>query len=208
MLPSVAIAVFNHVLNGEPWVYKRLQSYAGKSIHLSIFPLIDLSFMIQIDGKIAIHYPVGTTPDTRLIITPSQLPRLILQDESAFHEIKIMGDTLLANEFLFIIKNLHWDIEQDLSSVFGDVPSHRIVQTGQNFICWQAGSMLNLSQATIEYLNQEKSVLSSHAYLDSFAAEINSLQDHVTSLEKRIDRLISLLPSKAEKNISLRTGSK
>ncbi len=203
MLPSIAIAAFNHVLDGESWACKRLQSFAGKSIHLSIFPLIDLNIVIQTDGKLAIVPLVNISTDTTLIVAPSLLPRLISHDESVFHEIKIMGDTLFANELLSIVKNLHWDIEQDISSIFGDVLAHRMVKTGQNLIHWQSESMLNLPQALIEYLTEEKSVLPNQLHIDRFTSEVNSLQDHVTHLEKRIYRLISLLPFKAEKNISL-----
>ncbi|MDV6345457.1 SCP2 domain-containing protein [Nitrosomonas sp. Is37] len=203
MLPSIAIAAFNHVLDGESWACNRLQSFAGKSIHLSIFPLIDLNIVIQTDGKLAIASPVNASTDTTLIVAPSLLPRLISRDESAFDEIKIMGDTTFANELLFISKNLYWDIEQDISSIFGDVLAHRMVKAGQNLIHWQSESMLNLSQALIEYLTEEKSVLSNHTDIDRFTIEVNLLQDHVTHLEKRIYRLINLLPFKAEKNISL-----
>jgi ubiquinone biosynthesis protein UbiJ len=207
MLPPITIAAFNHVLNGESWACKRLQSYAGKSAYLSIFPLIDLNIVIQTDGKLAITHSTNTTTDTSLIIAPALLPRLISHDENAFHEIKIMGDTVFANELLFIVKNLHWDIEQDLSSIFGDMLAHRVIKVGQNLIHWQSESLLNLSQAMIEYLTEEKSVLSSRALIDSFTTDVNSLQDHVIHLEKRIYRLISLLPFKAKDNISLQTGN-
>lgn len=203
MLPSIAIAAFNHILDGESWACKRLQSFSGKSTHLSIFPLIDLNIVIQTDGKLAIASSVNASTDTTLIVTPSLLPRLISRDESAFYEIKIMGDTTFANELLFVGKNLHWDIEQDISSIFGDILAHRMAKAGQNLIHWQSESMLNLSQALIEYLTEEKSVLSNHAHIDRFSSEVSSLQDRVTHLEKRIYRLISLLPFKAEKNISL-----
>lgn len=207
MLPPITIAAFNHVLNGESWASKRLQSYAGKSAHLSIFPLIDLNVIIQTDGKLTIIHPTSTTTDTSLIIAPTLLPRLISHDENAFHEIKIMGDITFGNELLFIVKNLHWDIEQDLSSIFGDILAHRVITTGKNLIDWQSKSLLNLSQAMIEYLTEEKSVLSSHALINSFTADVNSLQDNVTHLEKRIYRLISLLPFKVEDSISLQTGN-
>jgi ubiquinone biosynthesis accessory factor UbiJ len=189
MLSSIPITAFNHLLTGEPWACKRLQSYAGKSVHLSIFPLIDLNFIIQTDGKIAYHHLVDTISDATLVIAPNQLPRLISHDESAFHEIKTMGDTLLANELLFIVKNLHWDIEQDLSAVFGDVLAHRVIQTGQNFIRWQSGNLFNLSQAVVEYLSEESTSLSNHTQIDRFAKEVSSLSEQVACLEKRINRL-------------------
>lgn len=194
MLPSIVIATFNHVLTGESWACKRLQSYAGKTVHLSIFPLIDLNFIIQIDGKLATHHPVGTTSDITLVVAPSQLPRLISHDESAFHEIKMIGDTQFADEFLSIIKNVHWDIEQDLSSVFGDVLAHRITQTGQNLIRWQFESVLNLSQAMLEYLSEEKDILSNPTRINRLATEISTLSEQVTYLEKRINHLSNLIP--------------
>lgn len=207
MLSPLAIATFNHVLNEESWACKRLQSYAGKTAHLSIFPLIEMIIVIQTDGKLAIVSSAYTSADTHLFITPTLLPRLITHDENAFHEIRITGDIAFANELLLIAKNLHWDIEQDLSPFFGDILAHRMRKAGQNIINWQAGSMLNLSQAMIEYLTEEKSVLPNHSHIKSFVTEANSLHEQVTQLEKRIYHLINLLPCKVEKNISLQTGN-
>lgn len=207
MLPSIALTAFNHLLSEESWACRRLQSYAGRSVHLSILPLIDLSVVIRSDGKLALAHPANSTADTRFIIAPGLLPRLIMHDENAFHEVKTTGDIAFANELLLIAKNLHWDIEQDLSAIFGDVLAHRAIKTGQNLIHWQSASLLKLSQAMAEYLTEEKSVLSNHGHFDSFITEVNSLQDHVTHLEKRIRLLISLSPFPAKINISLRTGS-
>lgn len=203
MLPSIAIAAFNHVLRGESWARKRLQSYAGKSTHLSIFPLIELSVIVQTNGELALIYPDQASTDASIVITPSTLPRLISRDESAFDEISIKGDTLVAKELIFVIKHLHWDIEQDVSTILGDILAYRMIKVGKNLIQWQSENTLNLSQALIEYLTQEKSALASHTHIASFTTEVSSLQEQVTYLEKRITRLFNLAPLKAGKNISL-----
>ena len=39
----------------------------------------------------------------------------------------VAGDAALAREILYIAQNLKWDVEEDLSRVFGDVAAHRMV---------------------------------------------------------------------------------
>lgn len=60
----------------------------------------------------------------------------------------------------------------------------------------------------IEYLSEEKPILSNQASIDHFVAEINTLNDQVAYLEKRISILNSLLASAEKSDVTLQTGSK
>ena len=210
MLPSFIFTALSHVLNGESWARKRLQPHAGKTIQFAIFSSSDLVALIQSDGKItAIPFSNTTaTANTSLTIPPSLLLRLIARDASAIQEINISGDKLLADELLTIIRSLHWDIEHDLSPFLGDILAHRLTQAGQTLLRWQSQSLLNVSQAMIEYLSEEKPILSNQANIEHFVAEINTLNEQVTHLEKRIDTLNSSLASAGMSDVTLQTGSK
>lgn len=210
MLPSLIFTALSHVLNGESWARKRLQPHAGKTIQFAIFSSSDLVALIQSDGTIAaIPFSNTTaTADTSLTIPPSLLLRLIAHDAGAIQEVNADGDKRLADELLTIIRSLHWDIEHDLSPFLGDILAHRLTQAGQILFRWQSQSFLNVSQAMIEYLSEEKSILSNQASIDHFAAEINALNDQITYLGKRISILNSLLAPAEKSDVTLQTGSK
>jgi ubiquinone biosynthesis protein UbiJ len=48
--------------------------------------------------------------------------------------VKIEGDVMLAAELGWLADNLRWDIEEDLSRLFGDVPAHAMVDAGQRLL--------------------------------------------------------------------------
>lgn len=188
MLTSIVVSPINHALRRESWACKRLQSYVGKTARVQIFPFLDFSFIVQPDCELA-HTKNSIIADTTLTLTAGLIPRLLMNDEDAFHCITISGDNDFATALLDIGKNLRWDAEQDLSKIIGDIPAHRIAQTGKQVIHWHAGSIHNLTQALVEYWVEEQPMLTKSVYIKDFSQEISKLQDDVHQLEERIRKL-------------------
>jgi ubiquinone biosynthesis accessory factor UbiJ len=190
MLASVAIAPLNHMLRGESWARKRLQPCAGKTARFRVPPFFDLAVAIQPTGEVAAASTAAGN-DTILTIMPALLPRLLVRDEAAYREIRISGDSVFGQEILEIGQNLHWDVEQDLSDVMGDILAHRVVRAGESMVHWHNETLHNLSQALMEYLTEEQPVLAKPTDMRTFAAEVSGLQDHVSKLELRVEDLIN-----------------
>lgn len=191
MLTSIAVSSINHVLHGESWARKRLQVYTGKTACIRLFPFPDFSFSIQVDGEISV-VPDGTRIDTVITLTPAMLLRIRSNnsDDTVFDDIDIRGDGALAKELFIIGRHLHWDLEQDLSGIIGDIFSHRIVHSGENIIHWQTESMQNLSDALVEYWTEEHPMLVSHTLVSEFNREVETLSYDTEQLERRIQKLI------------------
>jgi ubiquinone biosynthesis protein UbiJ len=190
MLASVAVAPFNHLLRGESWARKRLQSCAGKTARFRLPPFPDLALTVQASGEV---FPAarGTPDDAIVTVVPGLLPRLLARDEAAYHEIRISGDSEFAEEIIRVGKNLHWDAEQDLSGVMGDILAHRVAQAGQNLVYWHTETLLNLLQTLMEYWTEEQPLLAKPANLHEFIREVDALQDETAHLEQRINALIA-----------------
>ncbi len=62
--------------------------------------------------------------------------RLAAREESAWREIEVGGDTDFAAAINHIARNLRWDVEEDLSRIFGDIAAHRMAETGRTFQRW------------------------------------------------------------------------
>jgi ubiquinone biosynthesis accessory factor UbiJ len=191
MLTSIAVTPINHMLRGESWACKRLQSYSGKTICVQIPPLFEINMIVQADGEVQNTIKQGEM-DATLSISPGMLPGLLAHDERVYARIKISGDTDFANELINISKNININstIEQDLSKIIGDIPAHRIAQAGEQVIQWHADSINNLSQALVEYWMEEQPMLAKSAYINEFANEVKRLQDNVDQLDQRIQHLI------------------
>ena len=188
MLASAAIAPLNHLLRGESWARKRLQPCAGKIVRFCTPPFADFNFVVQSNGEIAAATD-AVTPDAILTPAPSLLPRLLAHDDEAYSNILISGDATLAEELLDIGKNLHWDVEQDLSRFMGDILAHRLVQAGDSLVQWHTETLRNLSQTLSEYWLEEQPLLAKPAYVRKFIADVNTLYVDVEKLGDRIEKL-------------------
>ena len=93
----------------------------------------------------------------------------------------ISGDSEFAEEIIRIGKNLHWDAEQDLSGVMGDILAHRVVQAGQNLVHWHTETIRNLLQTLMEYWTEEQPLLAKPANLHEFIREVDRLQDETAT---------------------------
>jgi ubiquinone biosynthesis accessory factor UbiJ len=188
MLASVAIAPLNHLLRGENWARKRLQLHAGRTARFRLPPFPDLALTIQASGEVSAAVK-GALDDATLTLIPGLLPRLLAHDEDAYREVTISGDSEFAEEILLIGKNLHWDVEQDISGVMGDILAHRVVQTGEGLMHWQAETARNLWQTLVEYLTEEQPLLAKSMDMHELIREINTLRSRAASLEVRVNAL-------------------
>ena len=189
MLAAVAVAPFNHLLRGESWARKRLQPCAGKTARFRFPPFPDLALTVQASGEVS-PAARGAPDDAIVTLRPGLLPRLLARDEDAYREIRISGDSAFAEEIIRIGKNLHWDAEQDLSGIMGDILAHRVTQAGQNLVYWHTETILNLLQTLMEYWTEEQPLLAKPVDLHEFIREVDALQNETAHLEQRINALI------------------
>ena len=193
MLASVAIAPLNHLLRGESWARKRLQPCAGKIARFCIPPFVDFALIVQPNGEVAAAADEVAT-DATLTLVPGLLPRLLAHDADAYRNVLISGDSAFAEELLHIGKNLHWDVEQDLSRIMGDILAHRVVQAGDSLVQWHTATLRNLSQTLAEYWMEEQPLLAKPVYVRKFICDVNTLHDDVENLEQRVEKLSHKTP--------------
>jgi len=191
MLTSVVTTPINHVLRGESWACKRLQSFTGKTVCIRILPLVNFSLLIDAEGEIQQVNSSDMGADTTLSLSPLILPRLLARESSAFEQIKIIGNQSLADELIAIGKqiNLSAIIEHDLSKAIGDIPAHRITLAGEHLIQWQVENVHRITQTLAEYWTEENRFLTKPAAVDQFSEEVKSLQLSTEQLQQRLNRL-------------------
>lgn len=191
MLASVALKPLNHILLRESWASKRLQPHAGKTVRFSILPFLCINLTVQTNGEL-LSAMSNVTIDANITIILGLLPRILAHDEEAYSKIKISGDTKFAEELLFISKNLHWGVEQDLSRIMGDILAHRVVKTSEELKQWHHKAILSLSEALAEYWTEEQPLLARSTHIHEFVSEVSVLREDVEQLEKRVEKFSKL----------------
>ena len=68
------------------------------------------------------------------------------------------GDIEFGEEILLIGKSLHWDVEQDISGVMGDILAHRVVQAGEGLKHWQTATARNLWQTLVGIFDRRAAI--------------------------------------------------
>lgn len=189
MLTSIAINSINHILSRESWAYKHLQVSAGKKACIRIAPILALNIIIDENGLIQ-NASRHTIFDTTLNTTLSALMQAYNSKQSIYRYIKISGDHDFAAKLINIIKNIHFDFEQDLSHCIGDIPAHRAIQMSTKLLTWHKQSFYNITQAIAEYWTEENPELAKHHKASRLSDEIKVLSTKTEQLEYKIIQLM------------------
>ncbi len=186
-LPAPLMTAVNHLLGQASWARDKLAPFAGHAAQIKI-PPFEASFLIGEDGCISV---ATAEADLEVSISlPTSTPLLALQGkEAVMRAARIEGSAEFAEALGFVIRNLRWDAEEDLSKLVGDIAAHRIVAGTREFAAWQQQAAQNLAENFAEYFTEEQPLIARQADIAEFSAGIDHLRDDVARLEKRLQRL-------------------
>ena len=185
MFAHFSATALNHLLAQNNWAFERLSRFSGKTARFQIAPF-SFAYTILPDGSLG-SADRTTSADALCVIAPSLLPRLLLKDEQAHAQIVTSGDSALLSEIFYLSRNLVWDAAEDLSRVTGDIAAERIVQAAQHI--HPSHTVVNLAQASAEYLTEENPLLAKPQQIDAFMQQVDTLRDDIARLELRIRNL-------------------
>jgi ubiquinone biosynthesis protein UbiJ len=188
MLDLATLQAFNHLLAAAPWAREKLIPFAGKRARLVLGPF-PLEFRIAPDGTFE---SLGTGAPAVEIVLPAGAPLTLLQGqgrEAMMRGAHITGAADFAEALGFVLRNLDWDAEEDLSRVVGDIAAHRIVKTAGGFAAAQAEAARRLADNFAEYLRYEQPAGIDKAAMAAFAGEVDSLKQETDALERRLAAL-------------------
>ena len=121
------VLFLNHVLMQEPQARERLKSQQGKPVRLQ-WAGFHLTLAATPAGLVERAPPQANTD---LVVTltqssPLDVVREVLSGDKP--AVDIQGDVQLATELAWLIDNVRWDVEEDLSRFVGDAAAHAIVR--------------------------------------------------------------------------------
>lgn len=198
MFKGLSTRLIQHLIEQNNWAKALLQPFAGKSVQLTIEP-VSSALVILENGSLAL---AGETnlPDATIRMTPSLLLRLIAKDEAAQSLIHIEGDTQLVTQLAKVLSHMRWDYEDDLSQLVGDVPANKLGQLGRKTASALKETSVNLAEMLSEYWQEEKPLIAKKRHVEQFNSSVDTLRADVERLEKRLNKLNTVMREKSDLN--------
>jgi ubiquinone biosynthesis accessory factor UbiJ len=134
-LAQTALSALNHVLRQQAWARDRLRAHVGRTVRIVVATPLG---PVRADARIAEHGTLEVaeieSPTVTLSLTPSiDAVFGLLRDgpRGLTGHLKVEGDVMVAAAVGEIAQQLRWDVEEDLSRVFGDRVAHRMGETAR-----------------------------------------------------------------------------
>lgn len=187
MLEAALLAGLNHLLQGSGWAIARLAPFAGRRARFEL-PPFHLELCVAGDGLFELSADPGK-PDV-VISLPAETPFLLPQGlDRVVSVAHVVGNAEFATELSFIFRRLRWDIEEDLSSVVGDIAAHRMVQGANHMVAWHKQAAKHFAENLGEYFVHENPLLVATAEFVAWRDDIGSLGAGLSRLEARLAAL-------------------
>src|SRR3954466_8958219 len=187
MLSRPFSAFVNHLLGNAEWARGSLSVHAGKVAVFNVFPM-RVAVVVDADGMLR-PAEASAVPSVTIRLTPATALQVMAEGEAAWRKAAGEGDTEFASALSRIAANIGWDIEEDLSRVFGDIAAHRLAAAGRAAAAWPKQATTSIATGVAEYLTEEKHLLVTPLRAAEFVREVDELRDAVERLDKRIERL-------------------
>jgi ubiquinone biosynthesis protein UbiJ len=104
-------------------------------------------------------------------------------------DVRIDGDTELAQKFRELALLLRPDLEEELSLVVGDVPAHQLGRFARAAFGWTRKAAATTVRNAAEYLGHERRDLVPRSEAEQFLQGVDTLREDVDRLAARIDLL-------------------
>jgi ubiquinone biosynthesis protein UbiJ len=180
-LPAPIQAAINHVLGQAAWAREKLMPFAGHAAQIKL-PPFEAAFLITRTA----HAAPEAGAELEVAISCRHNVAACAARQGRRQRGAHRGSAEFAQALGFVIRNLRWDAEEDLSRLVGDVAAHRIVKGGKEFAAWQQQAAQNFAANLAEYFTEEQPLIAKQADIAAFSADIDRLRDDVARLEKRL----------------------
>lgn len=182
-----APAAINHLLSNEPRAKAKVAAHAGK-VALFDLGIVTLKFKAAADGLVEAA-GADESAQVTIHVKPADLPLILQHRDRAFSYVNIQGDADFANAISQVSQMVHWNAEEDLSRVVGDIASVRLVAGARSAVDGIKSAQRKIAENAAEYFLEENPMLTRPRAVSDFADEVSKLRDDVERLSKRIDKL-------------------
>jgi len=192
-LAQTGLSALNHVLRQQEWARGPRRAHAGRTVRMTVVtPMGPVSSDSRIADDGTLEAASVAAPTVRLTLTPS-IDALFgaLRDgpQGLVGHLKVEGDVMVAAAVGEIAQHLRWDVEEDLSRVFGDRIAHRIGETARDGTRQALDLRERVETGVRQFLVEEDRQLVARDDLRTLADAITALDAAISKLERRLPAL-------------------
>ena len=144
------------------------------------------------NGQVRVAAPGESPAAATLAGSPLAMLRLLGGDPQALireGDVRMTGDTDVANQFRDLLHMARPDLEEELSKLVGDPVAHQLGNLARGFADWGARTAESLSRSIGEYLTEERRTLPTRTEAEEFFAGVDRVANDVERAEARLTRL-------------------
>ena len=197
-IPDTALAIMETAVNRylalDPEGAARIGELHGRVIRIEIAGFGTQLHLIPGTKGIQLYGEYAGEPDCVLHGTPLALARMSAsrrREEQLFSgEVRIEGDTQLAQAFGELVGGVEVDWEEQLSRLVGDAAAHQVGSKMRSIERWGRRTSDTLTEDVKEYLQEEARLLPGRYEVQAFLDDVDQLRDGVERLAARIERIL------------------
>jgi ubiquinone biosynthesis protein UbiJ len=179
-LAQTALSALNHVLRQQAWARDRLRAHVGRTVRIVVAtPLGPVRADARIAEQGTLEVAEIESPTVTLSLTPSiDAVFGLLRDgpRGLTGHLKVEGDVMVAAAVGEIAQQLRWDVEEDLSRVFGDRVAHRMGETARQGVRQADDLRGRVETGLRQFLVQEDPQLVGREDLRTLAQAVEGLE--------------------------------
>ena len=188
-LQHLVLPALNHLLAADPQAQGKLSGHAGKTLVFSALG-VNLPWEIDASGLLQTASQTALTPDEanlHITVDPAAVQNAIVRRAPLnLSGARLRGDAELAQTLSWLMAHVRWDVEDDLAQIMGDIPAHRLVQTGQAAVSHGQQAWARAHERARAWFAAEPRALISRGEWTQQQEAVRELRDRAARLEKRL----------------------
>ena len=186
MTQKIRKMILDHLLSQNDWMQTKLKIHKNKVIKIEIS---DLKIILRVDEHGLLHSLNESEKfDCTIKLTVNSFINQLINDDKK--NISIEGDLELANQVSQVLKNIEWDIEEDLSKYIGDIPAIQLTKGLKRVVKNGKRNINNITGALLEYWQEENNILTKKNKVEIFNSDVDKILEDTERLEAKIKNII------------------
>lgn len=141
------------------------------------------------DGRLRATAPLEAPASATLAGSPLAMMRLMSGDPQALireGDVRMSGDTNVANQFRDLLHMARPDLEEELSKIVGDPLAHELGNMAREFREFGQRTVESVSRSFAEYLTEERRTLPTQTEAAGFYRDVDQMANDVERAEARL----------------------
>ena len=186
MIEKIRKIILDHLLSQNDWMKTKLIDHKNKVV---VIEISGLKLILKIDEKGLLHSLYESEEfDCVIKLTVNDFIDKLINKKNG--NISIKGDLELANQVSQVLREVEWDVEEDLSKYLGDIPAIQATKFLKKVVTNSQENVENITGAFIEYWQEENKILTKKRDVEIFNSEVDKIVEDTERLEAKINIII------------------